>query len=182
MKFFIDSEFISDGKTIDLVSIGIVCEDGDSLYLECSEFNPSKATPWVRENVLAHLTQGTRHDHFTIKHAVEAFIESKCEAGNQKAVPEFWGDYCAFDFVLLSQLFGTFDTWPQGWPFFMHDLQQFQESVGLDAPEFPSNHNALDDAKIIRLQYLDLAAEQARQKALRERDEEQAWMYRETSK
>lgn len=28
MKYWLDTEFIEDGKTIDLVSIGIVSEDG----------------------------------------------------------------------------------------------------------------------------------------------------------
>lgn len=32
MKFFYDTEFIEDGKTIDLISIGIVAEDGLEYY------------------------------------------------------------------------------------------------------------------------------------------------------
>ncbi len=32
VKYFIDSEFVDDGRTIDLISIGIVAEDGRELY------------------------------------------------------------------------------------------------------------------------------------------------------
>ena len=56
MRYFIDEEFIEDGHTIDLISIGIVCEDGRELYLQSTEFNPRKASKWVQENVLPHLT------------------------------------------------------------------------------------------------------------------------------
>lgn len=54
-KFFFDTEFIEDGKTIDLISIGIVREDGKELYLGNSECQFSKASNWVRENVLSKL-------------------------------------------------------------------------------------------------------------------------------
>ena len=54
-KYFYDTEFIEDGKTIDLISIGIVCEDGRELYLQSCEFNIDKASQWVRDNVLMHL-------------------------------------------------------------------------------------------------------------------------------
>ncbi len=56
MKYFIDTEFIEDGKTIDLVSIGIVAEDGRELYLQSVEFDPSKASEWVQENVFPNLS------------------------------------------------------------------------------------------------------------------------------
>lgn len=54
-KYFIDTEFIEDGKTIDLISIGIVREDGESLYLQNVECDFSKATDWVWRNVFPHL-------------------------------------------------------------------------------------------------------------------------------
>ncbi|HVX56933.1 MAG TPA: hypothetical protein VHA37_04325 [Candidatus Saccharimonadales bacterium] len=34
MKYFLDTEFIEDGKTIDLISVGIAAEDGRTLYLQ----------------------------------------------------------------------------------------------------------------------------------------------------
>lgn len=55
MRYFIDSEFIDDGKTIDLISIGIVCEDGKELYLQSADFDPGMASQWVKDNVIDHL-------------------------------------------------------------------------------------------------------------------------------
>src|SRR5258708_33864740 len=55
MRYFIDTEFVEDGHTIDLISIGIVCEDGRELYMQSAEFDAEKASDWVKENVLSHL-------------------------------------------------------------------------------------------------------------------------------
>lgn len=53
MRLYIDTEFIEDGRTIDLISIGIVAENGDEYYAVSSEFDFRKlaANPWLRENV-----------------------------------------------------------------------------------------------------------------------------------
>lgn len=55
MRYFVDTEFIDDGETIDLISIGIVSEDGREYYAQSCEFDHRSASPWVRENVLTHL-------------------------------------------------------------------------------------------------------------------------------
>lgn len=61
MKYYIDTEFIEGfhkplfGKKrhfIDLISIGIVAEDGRELYHVCKDFNPDDADEWVHKNVL----------------------------------------------------------------------------------------------------------------------------------
>ncbi len=61
MKYFIDTEFIEGfhkplfGKRrhfIDLISIGIVAEDGRTYYAISSEYDYKDADPWVRENVI----------------------------------------------------------------------------------------------------------------------------------
>lgn len=64
MKYYIDTEFIEDfytpllGKArhfIDLISIGIVAEDGREYYAISNEFNRKDASDWVKENVLNRL-------------------------------------------------------------------------------------------------------------------------------
>lgn len=64
MKYYIDQEFIEGfhkplfGKRrhfIDLISIGIRCEDGRELHLISSEYEYSKANQWVRQNVIRPL-------------------------------------------------------------------------------------------------------------------------------
>lgn len=54
-RYFMDAEFAEDGHTIDLISIGIVAEDGRELYLQSAEFNPKRANERVQANVLPHL-------------------------------------------------------------------------------------------------------------------------------
>lgn len=55
MKYFYDTEFIEDGHTIDLISIGIVAEDGRMYYAVSTEFDASRADEWVQTNVLNKL-------------------------------------------------------------------------------------------------------------------------------
>lgn len=54
-RIFYDTEFIEDGHTIDLVSIGAVDEDGNEFYAVSTEFDDTRAIPWVRKNVLDKL-------------------------------------------------------------------------------------------------------------------------------
>jgi len=64
MKYFIDTEFIEGfkkplfGKSrhfIDLISIGIKCEDGREYYAVSNEFNSNDADQWVKDNVISKL-------------------------------------------------------------------------------------------------------------------------------
>jgi hypothetical protein len=55
MKIWFDTEFIEDGRTIDLMSIGMVREDGAFYYAESDQWIPGKASAWVKENVIPHL-------------------------------------------------------------------------------------------------------------------------------
>ena len=54
-RFFYDTEFIEDGTTIDLVSIGVVDETGREFYAVSTEFDERRAIPWVRRHVLDQL-------------------------------------------------------------------------------------------------------------------------------
>ena len=49
MRFFYDCEFIEDGTTIELVSLGMVAEDGRELYVVSTEFDPERAGPRSEE-------------------------------------------------------------------------------------------------------------------------------------
>ena len=50
-----DTEFIARPYSIDLISIGIVAEDGREFYAESSQVDWSKANPWTLENVRPQL-------------------------------------------------------------------------------------------------------------------------------
>jgi hypothetical protein len=57
MRYYIDTEFIEDGRTIELISIGIVSEDGREHYAINYDCDFEKASNWVKENVLSQLPE-----------------------------------------------------------------------------------------------------------------------------
>ena len=144
MKIWFDTEFIEDGKTIDLISIGMVHEDGSTFYAENSECDLSKASPWVKANVLPHLKGGSflwnRRD---MAEYIVAF------AGKN---PEFWGYYADYDWVVLCQLYGTMMDLPKGWPMYCRDVKQLCDSIGnpFIPPQDTTEHQALADAEWTR--------------------------------
>lgn len=139
MRYWFDTEFIEDGKTIDLLSIAIVSEDGRELYLELLEADWSKASPWVKENVLPHLGKGPTVGREEAKLRVLEFIGAD--------EPEFWAYYAAYDWVAFCQLFGTMMDLPKGWPMFCRDLKQMAGKIPLPKQGDGKEHNALNDAR-----------------------------------
>ena len=146
MKYFYDTEFIEDGKTIDLISIGIICEDGRTYYAISLEYDETKASDWVRENVLSKLPAIIKKGEILwksreqIKDDIVAFI------GEDN--PELWAYYADYDHVALCQLFGTMMDLPKNFPMFTMDIKQLCNSKG--NPRLPkqetNEHNALEDA------------------------------------
>ncbi|MEO0869841.1 MAG: hypothetical protein AAFY17_15665, partial [Cyanobacteria bacterium J06642_11] len=55
MRYYLDTEFIEDGHTIDLISIGLVAEDGREYYALNVDCDWSKANNWVKQHVLGSL-------------------------------------------------------------------------------------------------------------------------------
>jgi hypothetical protein len=157
MKIWFDTEFIEDGKTIDLISIGMVREDGATFYAENSECDHSRASQWVKDNVLVHLQGGSyvwnRKD---MAEYIVAFA-----GGNRGEEPEFWAYYADYDWVALCQLYGTMMDLPKGWPMYCRDIKQLCDYVG--NPELPPQdgieHHALADAQWTRLAWVELDAE-----------------------
>jgi hypothetical protein len=148
MKYFIDTEFIERGPRhpIELISIGIVCEDGRTFYAISSEFDPSHASEWVRENVLSHLEpEKTRSTVTELARQIYVFT-SPLVYGSK---PEFWGYYADYDWVVFCQIFGTMVDLPKGFPMYCRDIKQW--CVELGNPQLPAQdsteHNALNDAK-----------------------------------
>lgn len=139
MRFWFDTEFIEDGKTIDLISIGVVAADGREFYAELEECDLSRASDWVRENVFPHLT-GKRTPRAVVAQELIAFMGEK---------PEIWAYYADYDWVVLCQLFGRMIDLPKGWPMFCRDVKQLCDSKG-NPPlhtEVYGEHSALNDAR-----------------------------------
>lgn len=165
-RFFYDCEFIEDGRTIDLISIGIVSEDGRMYYavnggvhwerMARSEF------AWIRENVWKHLpTTGPgqlsiNRSHpdvktkFQIGQEILTFFFGDAPAGEEPEI-QLWADYGAYDHVALCQLWGRMIDLPSGIPMRTNDIIQLAESLGVKEKSFPAQametmHHALYDA------------------------------------
>ncbi len=151
MKYFLDTEFIERGPKhpIELISIGIVSEYGDTFYAISNEFDPAHASQWVKENVLAALEPPEvlrRNSPREIAMMVYAFVAPSMVGGGK---PEFWGYYADYDWVVFAQMFGTMMDLPKGWPMYCRDLKQWCDQLGNPPlpPQGKDEHNALADAR-----------------------------------
>lgn len=140
VKFWFDTEFIEDGKTIELLSIGIVSEDERIYYAEPMDTDRGYASSWVQENVIPHLTGPIKPRSQIAKEIIE-FVGVD---------PEFWAYYADYDWVVLCQLYGTMMDLPNSWPKMCLDVKQFAIQTGQKINKTilfnAKEHNALSDA------------------------------------
>lgn len=174
MKVWYDTEFLDDGRLIDLISIGMVREDGAEYYAINAQM------PWVRilqhdwlvENVVNHLPKtkyGVSLDHenpdvkphHVIKSEVETFL---LEAFEVKGELELWSWFSAYDHVALAQLWGPMSNLPAFIPMYTNEIRtlfQIYNNPKINVPE--GNHNALADAHYHKNLYNAIKAHANRQ-------------------
>lgn len=184
MKYYFDTEFIEGFRKplfgrkthfIELISIGIVCEDGRTYSAISKEYNYKEANSWVREHVIAPLYQETVpnveaeifsvrdfHKHFgkslhTIAEEIVDFV-----SGGVIVLPaethEFYAYYADYDWVLLCSLFGRMVDLPKGFPMYCKDLKQTIDDnkwitkvwVGANVSKNEKEHDALADAMWVK--------------------------------
>ena len=146
MRYFFDTEFIEDGSTIELISIGIVAEDGREYYAVSTDFDADRAGHFVRTQVLPKLPPRNSpewKERSQITEEVHAFLHTD---GTR---PQLWAWVGDYDHVLLAQLFGEMKDLPRDMPRFTYELRQYWEMAGRPRlPEVPpGNHDALVDAR-----------------------------------
>lgn len=159
-KYFLDTEFIENGKTIDLISIGLVREDGETLYLQNSECEFAKASDWVWRNVFPHLLHFDMRGRRQCSERKESYdsgletrrytkctddLDNFCPWANRMEIresilsfcdqqkhgkPEFWGYFADYDWVAFCQLFGTMMDLPKGFPMYCQDIKQWADQCG----------------------------------------------------
>ncbi|MFF2650569.1 3'-5' exoribonuclease domain-containing protein [Streptomyces sp. NPDC058045] len=171
-RIFYDTEFHENGTTIDLISIGMVREDGRELYAVSSEFNQAAVLqhPWLRKHVWPTLpirtTEGTRGvEALDLDHPA---VRSRAQIARLVAQfildtpdPQLWAWFGAYDHVAYAQLFGPMIDLPAGCPMHTCDLVQEAQRLGLSMEDLPPQpdgvHNALADARhnLVRAQFLD---------------------------
>src|SRR5689334_7460577 len=115
-RYFYDCEFIEDGLTVDLDSIGVVDENGREFYAVSTEFDGSRAVPWVRRNVLDKLPSPAdaawRSRERIRDDLYEFLVEPLRQAGTGGSL-ELWAWYAAYDHVALAQLWGAMPALPR---------------------------------------------------------------------
>jgi hypothetical protein len=161
-----DLEFLEDGRHIELISIGMVCDDGREYYAVNRDMPVRKIRKhkWLMENVVPSLPkgQGDRRNHVP-KSWLFDYADPVVKRRERIAddVMEFiraagpdvqlWANYGAYDHVCLAQLWGRMIDLPEGVPMFTCDIQQERARLGLRWDELPQQesgeHNALADAR-----------------------------------
>lgn len=164
MKYFIDTEFhehkrpvkflgitIKKVWTIDLISIGIKCEDGREYYAinRDLDLKYAKKDSWLKKNVIDKLpAKGELYPPHgsprlwqesmrwlpmeQIKQEVIDFCGGKLfqdDFGNvgyeyPNGTPEFYGYYGSYDWVVFCWIFGRMLDLPNGFPMYIIDLKQ----------------------------------------------------------
>lgn len=157
---FLDTEFSSlDPYKGEILSIGLVKENGDELYLELDY--KDKVEQWVKENIIPHLKE-RKVSRKEARRKIKDFV------GKDKPVAMAYVNQ--FDTLYIYKLFTTQDC-----PFFWMPLdfasilyalgynpldyyekqKDFVKKFEIDPTKFVQ-HNALDDARLLRETYLKL--------------------------
>jgi hypothetical protein len=180
-KYFIDCEFIEGFHKplfrkkrhfIDLISIGIVCEDGREYYAISNEYDYKKADKWVQENVILPMyiqeVHGDARNHLDVSNFHKYILNSKSNKQIAEEVfqfctddvltiekakyynvvkegIEFYGYYADYDWVLFCSLFGRMIDLPKGFPMYCRDLKQTLDLYASKAGISPGAVKYLDD-------------------------------------
>lgn len=171
MKLFFDTEFTGLHKNTTLISIGIIAENGKTFYAEFTDYDQKQIDEWLQDNVISLLTIDkdsigkfgddenwiVRGDTKCVKYYLEQWL-------SQFEIAVFWSDCLSYDWVLFNHIFGHAFSLPENVYYIPFDICTLFEYKGIDADisrEIYSEindkeilkHNALYDAKIIKLCY-----------------------------
>jgi hypothetical protein len=175
MKVFYDTEFLEDGKTIELISIGMVTEEGYEYYAvnRDAPWRRIKKHEWLMANVVPGLPHGhgdqrnhlpnswviNFHDPVVKGRSQIAYDLTRFLLGNELLglpdLPDLWAWYGAYDHVVLAQLWGSMVNLPRGMPMWTRDLnEEILRHPEIPVPEQAAGlHNALADARHIKAVY-----------------------------
>lgn len=110
MNYYIDTEFIEGfhkplfGKRrhfIDLISIGIVCEDGRTYSAISNEYNYKDADEWVKQNVILPLyietVHGDNRNHYDVNNFHKSYGKSHKQIA-EEIVKFVYPEYMSVDY------------------------------------------------------------------------------------
>ncbi len=179
-RFYLDTEFLEDGHTIDLISIALVSQDGSVEYYAGNiDHDGGRASqdPWLAANVLPKLPQPpagllpSQTPELPLNTTIVTsgyFWKPRAEIGRDLLAlfnivrgvalygkPEIWADHASYDWVALCQIWGRMIDLPSGMPMFCMDLMQDLRQRGINRSDLPkqdpsTEHDALEDARWLR--------------------------------
>lgn len=176
MNIYFDTEFTGLYKDTDLISIGLISDDGKEFYAEFTDFRTDRIDDWIEENILSNTVRYGKLSEIDV-----VLDETNYYEGTKEEIKEqLWkwlsqfdevqliSDVCHYDMVLLIDIFGTAFDLPTNVTPSCHDINQdiaiFEHTTECEAfnrsrEEFLSDynieisgakHNALYDAKVIK--------------------------------
>lgn len=191
INFYFDCEFTGLVKNTDLISIGIISENGNTFYAEFTDYDKQLITPWIQKNIINKLQFNDKNGYYIdgyedinnsdlnirckgtkneIKNLLMVWLRCNCSVFD---TAQFISDVCHYDFVLLIDLlFGNALDVKIVSPV-CHDINSdiaryynisefeafdinretiVEEDINLN-DLYIDKHNALFDAKIIKLIY-----------------------------
>lgn len=164
-RYCYDTEFLEDGSTIELISIGIVADDGREYYAVNRDFRWRRIASrnwwapwtwtvrhqWLADNVVPSLPNlhGDARMHYGNDGPLglidwqSPLMKSRDRIASGvrdflldgDSEPELWAYYGAYDHVVLCQLWGRMIDLPSGIPMFTRDLMQEIDRLGVEPPE-----------------------------------------------
>lgn len=171
MRVFFDTEFTGLHQNTSLISIGMVDENGRSLYIEITNYDKKQVDEWIQENVIGNLILKDkpmgllRYDDvldantmqcrkIDVQWAIEHWLSKYDKV-------EMWSDCLAYDWVLFNEIFGHAFNIPKNVYYIPFDLCTLLKVKGVDPDisreEFAAisgdKHNALHDARAIKACY-----------------------------
>ena len=150
VKIFFDCEFSSLNQYSQLLSIGLVSENGDEFYAEV-EYDPNKIHFWVKENVLPKL-----NDKKLTRNELKSKLNDYFAQFDEPI--EMWGDVPHYDWVHFCEIYGGALNLPENIYYICFDIATLFKVKGLDPDvdrekylktnKTDKKHNALWDAQI----------------------------------
>ncbi|WWT39792.1 DnaQ-like DNA polymerase III subunit [Microcystis phage Mwe-JY05] len=174
MRYWYDTEFLEDGRTIELISIGIVAEDGREYYAVNRDFRWRRIAgrcwyapwqietrqQWLADNVVPSLPRlhGDAINLYSGRGPLGMIDWQALEMRRRDTIaaevrdfllagpsfPKLWTWYGAYDHVVLCQLWGRMIDLPHGIPMYSRDLKQEVDRVG--DPTLPEQPDGVHNA------------------------------------
>lgn len=142
MHYYLDTEFIERPGYLELISLALVKETGESYYAVSAEFDESQADAWLHQNVIAQLEdKASRKSREVIARELSDFI------GHQ--IPKIWAYYATFDWACILWLYGGLNKLPYNFPLYCRELRQEIDRLRFPNTNLPPKHkihHALADA------------------------------------